>query len=340
MQATPSYPDQPVLVRAHRGAHVESVHRGSWVLVDGAGAVVAGAGDYQAPIFTRSAIKCLQALPLIESGAAERFGVDAEGLALAISSHNGEGVHVRVAGSMLAAAGYSEANLLCGPQLPGDPRARTEWLETGAKASPMHNNCSGKHAGFLTLSRHLGVAPERYLDPESETQRAVRAAVSSTTGLAEAELEFAIDGCSAPTWRLPLQAMATAFARVSTAGRLGAGRDAACAAMTAAAAEYPGHVAGEHRRLCTALLRASQGRLFPKIGAEGVYAVGLRGSDRAIACKIDDGGNRALHALVIHLCAQFGFLEESELAALAAFRGDPLRNRAGLEVGRLEVLTP
>lgn len=340
MQATPSYPDQPVLVRAHRGAYVESVHRGSWVLVDGSGAVVAGAGDYQAPIFTRSAIKCLQALPLIESGAAERFGLDSEALALAISSHNGEEVHVRVAESMLAGAGYSAQDLLCGPQVPGDPAARTQWLETGAKANPLYNNCSGKHAGFLTLTRHLGVDPQRYLDPEATTQRAVRAAVAETTGLAEADLQFAIDGCSAPTWRFPLLGLATAFARVATAGRMSAERDGACAALTAAAAEHPGLVAGEHRRLCTALLRASHGKLFPKIGAEGVYAVSLRGSDRAIACKIDDGGDRALHALVIHLCARFGFLEEAELASLAAFRGDPLRNRAGLEVGRLEVLTP
>ena len=230
MQVTPSYPDQPVLVRAHRGEHVESVHRGSWVLVDGAGAVVAGAGDYQAPIFTRSAIKCLQALPLIESGAAQRFGLDSQALALAISSHNGEDVHVRVTESMLGAAGYSQADLLCGPQLPGDPAARMRWLESGAKASPMHNNCSGKHAGFLILARHLGVAAERYLDPEADTQRAVRAAVAETTGLAPADLPFAIDGCSAPTWRLLLSALATAFARVATAGRMSAQRDAACAA--------------------------------------------------------------------------------------------------------------
>ena len=338
MQAAATYPSQPVLVRVMRGDYVESVHRGAFVLTDGAGQVIDGAGNYEALVFTRSAIKILQALPLVESGAADAFGLCAEDLALTLASHNAEQVHVDLARRMLARLALDASCLLCGSQFPGDPKARTELAVHGQEPSALHNNCSGKHAGFLTLGAHLGAPPSAYLDPDSKVQLAVRRVIAEVCDLPLDELSFGIDGCSAPTWRLSLTQLAAAFARVTSPGRLGKDRDLACLRLTDAAAAHPVLVAGSHRRLCTALLQASKGKLFPKIGAEGIYAIGVRGADRALACKIDDGGNRALHALVLELCQRFSFLDQAAMEQLSAFRGDPLRNRAGLSVGRIEVL--
>ncbi len=335
-QAT--YPDNPVLVRAWRGDWVESQHRGAWALVDSSGQVIDSAGDVKARVFARSSVKSLQALPLIESGAADRFGLSEVEVALALSSHSGESCHTVPVAGLLARLGLSADALQCGPQPPSDPRTRAELARRGEKPSSLHNNCSGKHAGFLCLACHLGMAPVRYLDPADQVQRAARAAVESMSGVLPGELTTAIDGCSAPTFRMPLVRLATAIARVSNPERLSAQRRGACERLLEAAARHPELIAGQHKRLCTDLGRATQGRLFPKIGGEAVYVVGIRGADRGLAIKIDDGETRGLHPLVIALCERFGFLDGEELRALHAWRAGALRNWAGIEVGRIEVL--
>jgi L-asparaginase II len=332
------WPDNPVLVRLRRGGAVESQHRGAWCLVDGAGRVLEGQGGFERPVFARSSVKSLQALPLVESGAAERFGFEPADLALAIASHDGEPLHARRVAARLAALGLGPEALRCGPQAPGNEQARAALRARGEAPSALHNNCSGKHAGFLALALYLGDPPERYLDPDSRTQREVRAALLEVTGLAPEALGTAIDGCSAPTFRLPLQALATGFARITSPERLPERHRAAARRLLDAAAAFPELVGGTRGRLCTEILRASGGRLFPKLGGEAVYAVGLAGGDRALAVKIDDGALRALHPLVVHLLEALGFAEADELAALEPFRERVLRNWAGLEVGRTEVL--
>ena len=331
------FPDHPVLARVRRGEFVESQHRGAWVLVDGSGAVLDGAGEVEHPFFARSSIKCLQALPLVESGAAERFGYTDAELALALASHNGEDLHTRGVRAVLERLRLTEQHLLCGPEPPRDPDTRAALVCAGREPGAVHNNCSGKHAGFLALALELGVAPERYLDPESESQRTVRDAVLEMTGLTDGQLTSGVDGCSAPTFRMPLVALATAFARVSNPEGLARERRAACERMLAAVAAHPFHIAGRHRRLCSELARLGAG-LFPKVGGEAVYAVGVRGADRALAVKIDDGATRALNAVVVGLLRRFGFLEAAASRELAHWIDAPLRNRAGLDVGRLEVL--
>lgn len=332
------YSDNPVVVRVWRGDWVESQHRGAWALVDATGRVVESAGDVRAGIFARSSLKSLQALPLLESGAADHFGLGEVEVALALSSHNGESCHTEPVASLLARLGLSAEALRCGAQPPTDPRARAELHRRGEKASALHNNCSGKHAGFLCLARHLGAEPEGYLDPQSPVQLAVRAAVEEMTGVQTGELETAIDGCSAPTFRLPLVRLATAIARVANPQAQTPLRRAACERMLDAAGRHPELIAGHHKRLCTDISRVSRGRLFPKIGGEAVYVIGFCGQDRGLAVKIDDGDTRGLHPLVIGLCERFGFLDPNELAQLAAWRAGALRNWAGLEVGRIEVV--
>lgn len=333
-----SYPDNPVLVRAWRGDGIESVHRGAWCLVNTAGDVVEGAGDVQHPVYARSSVKCLQVLPLLETGAAERFGVTDRELCLAVSSHNAEPEHVALARGLLARLGLGEDALGCGPQAPGDPAARQALAETGHAPGRIHNNCSGKHAGFLALARHLDQEPAGYLDPGGASQRLVRAAVAHMTGVDPEDLGLAVDGCSAPTFRLPLRRLAQGFARITNPDGLAPERRAAAHRILGAVAAHPVLLAGRHKRLCTALVQASRAALFPKIGAEAVYAVGVPGRDLALAVKVDDGGLRGVHAVVVELLTRLGLLDGGAARALEGYRSATLRNWAGLDVGRLEVL--
>jgi L-asparaginase II len=332
------YPDNPVLVRIWRGDWIESQHRGSWALVDSSGRVIESSGDSRAEVFARSSLKSIQALPLLESGAADRFGLSDVEIALAVSSHSGERCHTEPVAGLLARLGLSADALKCGPQPPNDAQTRAELERRGEKPSSLHNNCSGKHAGFLCLACHLGLAAERYLDPEAAVQAQVRLAVEAMSSAGPGELSTAIDGCSAPTFRMPLARLATAIARVANPERLAPKRRAACERILEAAARHPELIAGHHKRLCTDLSRATRGRLFPKIGGEAIYVVGIRGADRGLAIKIDDGETRGLHPLVIALCERFGFIDGEESRALRNWRAGPLRNWAGLEVGRVEVV--
>lgn len=333
-----SYPQNPILVELWRGGAVESVHRGAWALVDLEGRVQDGAGCFEAGYYARSSIKSLQALPLIETGAAERFGYNDAELALALASHDAEALHTDGVRGVLSRLGLGPEALRCGPQSPGDSTARAELTRRGEKPGAIHNNCSGKHAGFLALALHLGVPPERYLERDSASQKLVREAVLDMTGLSAGQLGEAIDGCSAPTFRMPLTALGRAFARVANPEGLLPARRAACERMLRAVAANPAHIAGSRKRICTDIARVSKGRLFPKLGGEAVYAIGVQGRGCALAIKIDDGGYRALHAVIIGLLRRFQLADAVELAALEHWQEARLRNWAGLEVGRTEVL--
>jgi L-asparaginase II len=344
MSANPApseYPVNPVVVRVERAGVVESVHRGAWCLVDASGEVLAGAGAFEHAYFARSAIKSLQALALLESGAAERFGFSDAELALAIASHAGESCHTEVVHGTLERLGLGLQHLRCGAHAPFDARTRAELAARQEAPTALHNNCSGKHVGFLALARQLGVPPERYLEPDSAGQALVRRLVSELTGTPERALVPGIDGCSAPTYRLSLRALATAFARLANPEGLAPVRRAQAARLTRVAGAHPALIAGSAKVLDTELLRASGGRLFGKIGAEAVHAIGVLGGGQALALKVDDGGARALPVLVLGLLEGLGLARPAELAALGAFRETTLRNIAGLEVGRIEaVLEP
>ncbi len=338
MHTTVDPQPQPVLVRIRRGDFAESQHRGAWILTDAAGARLDGAGDPAGPFFARSAIKSLQALPLIETGASERWSYGADELALALSSHNGEPMHTQRVAALLSRLGLGVEALQCGSQKPGDPDTASELVRTGQAPCALHNNCSGKHAGFLALSTHLGADAGDYLHPHGQVQSCVRETLAEMIDVNASELTYAVDGCSAPTYRLSLNQLATAFARVTSPGGLEAKRRGAARAMTAAAAAHPLLIAGTHKRLCSEISRVTGGRLFPKVGAEGVYAVGEVGADRALAVKIDDGGFRGLYPLVVTLLERLGMLSSAEATELQHWHRSPLRNWAGREVGAYEVL--
>ncbi len=330
--------EQPVLVRLWRAAHLESQHRGAWVLVDTSGAVRDGEGDWNQAVFPRSATKSLQALPLLESGAAEHLGFGDDELALTLASHHAEPAHVTRVATLLARLGLAPEHLQCGAQVPLSSSARRELLLRGERPSALHNNCSGKHAGFLALALHLGADPSSYLHFEAPGQRLVRDAVAQMSGARAGELDVAIDGCSAPTFHLPLVRLATALARVASPEGLHVERKRACERLTRAAERFPELIGASKQSLCTDLLRVSGGRLFPKLGTEAVYVVGIRGAGLGLAVKIDDGAYRAMNALVIDVLERLGYLSPDQSQALSSWRAGPVTNWAGHSVGRLEVL--
>jgi L-asparaginase II len=325
----------PVLVEVLRGALVESRHSGAVAVVDADGASVLAIGDVTTPIFPRSAVKALQALVLVESGAADRFGFGDEELALACASHSGEPGHVAGVERMLAKAELDAAALACGAHWPLSQPATVALARTG-QPSALHNNCSGKHAGFICDACALGAVHTGYWKPEHPVQREVRAVLENLTGVALTEDRRAIDGCSVPTWAIPLRNLAHGFAKFGSGRGLEAERSKAAARLRAACAKKPWHVAGTGR-FCTEIMQLFGPRVFVKTGAEGVYCGALPGQGLGIAIKCDDGAGRAAQAIMAALIARFLPLANAEHAALAHFARPILRNWNGFEVGALRV---
>ncbi|MCC9595257.1 MULTISPECIES: asparaginase [unclassified Rubrivivax] len=330
----------PTLVEALRGGAVESTHRGAWAVVDADGDVVASAGDIDRPIFPRSAVKLLQALPLVESGAAERYGLNDEQLAIACASHNGEPRHVAVAASMLAAAGVDDAALECGAHWPYRDVVQREMAAAGQTPGALHNNCSGKHAGFVCLGCLLaGDADKRaflsgYVKPEHPVMREVGDAIEAATGWRLADAPRGTDGCSIPTYAIPLRHLALAFARAGSGIGLREGRARAAKRLMAAVTAEPFMVGGSGR-FDTRIIERLGERVFCKVGAEGVFCAAFPKAGLGVAVKMDDGASRACEVVMAALIERFVRLDEAERGFVHAFADQPLANWNGLDVGRL-----
>ena len=324
----------PVLVEVLRGALVESRHQGAVVVVDADGKTVLALGDIAQPVYPRSAVKPLQALPLIESGAADRYGFGDEELALACASHGGEPAHVSVASRMLAQAGLDSAALECGAHWPSHAASAQALAREVGAPSALHNNCSGKHAGFVCVACASGVDHRGYVAAAHPVQREVRAAVEGLTGIGVSEDQCGIDGCSIPTWAMPLSALAPAFAKFGTGQGLGPERTKAAARIRAAVAAKPYFVAGTGR-FCTKVMTLFGARVLVKTGAEGVFCGALPEQGLGIALKCADGASRAAEVAMATVIARFLPLSDEERAALERFVRPVLRNWNGIEVGGL-----
>jgi L-asparaginase II len=316
-----------------RGGAVESRHVGHVAVVRG-GELVRSFGDPDAAVYARSAIKPLQALPLFDRGIVERLHLSDAELAVVSASHQGTPLHVEAVAGLLRRAGLSAAALACGPQAPFDAAAAAALLRAGRSPEPIHHNCSGKHAGFLLLAQDCGTPLPDYLAPDSTVQRLVRAAVADLTGVPDSSLGVAVDGCGAPTLRLPLAGLARAFWRLANPRSLPPARRAACERLLAAVGSAPEHLAGRGR-LCTALVESAPGRVYPKNGAEGVYAVGLAGLDFGVAIKVEDGAARGCTPVVVDVLRRLG-LWPSVPEGLADFARLPIRNSRRELVGHVE----
>ncbi len=321
----------PVLVEATRGGIVESRHRGAAVVVDAHGGTVLSVGDVEQAVFPRSAVKALLALPLVETGAADRLGLTDAQLALACASHSGQPEHVGAAAAMLARAGRTGDVLECGAHWPYREDAMRAMIAAGQTPTPLHNNCSGKHAGFVCLACDQGHDPAGYVSPEHPTMQMVTRALAEMTGTALDARNRAVDGCSIPTFAIPLRALALAFARFATGQGLSPDRAAAAARLRAAVAGHPFMVAGSDR-FDTRLMTATGPAVFSKTGAEGVFCVALPTLGLGLALKCDDGAGRASEAATAAILRRL-LPDLSEV--LADLARPTLRNWNGIAVGEV-----
>ena len=329
----------PVLVEVTRGGRVESAHHGAAIVVDAKGAVVFEAGAIDLPIYSRSAVKALLALPLVETGAASRLGLSDGEIALACSSHSGEEDHVATATSMLAKAGRDGTVLECGVHWPSYDVAARALAVSGKTPSTLHNNCSGKHSGFICLACDRGDDPKGYIDPGHPTMRVVTAALADMTSTKLDESNFAVDGCSIPTYAIALRGLALAFARFGSGQGIAPDRASAAKRIRAAVAANPRMVAGTNR-FDTKVIAALGERVFVKGGAEGVHCGTIPELGLGFAVKCDDGAGRAADVVTAALIARLLPNNGAPDPVVASLANPTLRNWNGIEVGMMRPAGP
>jgi len=323
----------PLSVAVGRGSVVESTHQVHVVVARADGEVVRSWGDGGRMTLLRSVAKPFQAVPLVEDGVMQRFGLTDEELALACSSHNAENVHIATARGMLAKIGLDQGELVCGPHPPLLPARGAELRDAGLADAPVTSNCSGKHAGMLALAAFHGWPRRGYEHPEHPVQRRMVAEVARWTGIDADEMILETDGCGVPCFGVPLEALGRAVARFSGAVAEGSeGPGAVADAMVS----HPFLVAGTGR-LCTALMSVAAGSLFGKVGAEGVYVVGAPDAGLGVAVKVEDGAWRAAPPAVLSVLQALGLLDDDQWKALEAYHSPWVVNTVGDRVGRLSV---
>ncbi|CAM5770122.1 asparaginase [Labrys miyagiensis] len=326
----------PVLAELLRGGLVESRHTGAVAVSDAEGRLVLAIGDVERPVFPRSAVKAFQALPLLESGAADRLGLTDAEIALAVSSHGGEARHVETAVGMLAKVGRDVGTLECGIHPPSYRKAAEALIRAGEKPSALHNNCSGKHAGFICVACAEARDPRGYIQASHPVMREIMGAVNEMSGAALSGNGVGIDGCSIPTQAAPLAGVARGFARFGTGAHLGPERSRAAARIRKAVAADPFLVAGT-KRFDTGIMALFGERVFVKTGAEGVFCASFPELGYGVALKCDDGGTRASELMMAGVIAKLLPLSDSEAGALGPYLAPVQRNWNGMEVGRLKL---
>ncbi len=320
------------LAVVERGGMVESVHAGVMAVSDASGRLTAVLGSPGLVTFARSSTKPIQAIPLVESGAVDAFGLSEELLALCCASHNAEPRHVEGAAAILKAAGLDESYLQCGPHPLGNAKRYEEVLRSGTTITSIYSNCSGKHSGMLAFAKHIGADPSTYLDPNHPIQQAILRVLSDLSGVPADLIRHGTDGCGVPAFALSMGAWARAFARFAKPDDSPRGR--AMARISEAMRRYPGMVAGEDR-FDTELMEASGGKLMVKGGAEGFLMVVMPELGLSLVAKAIDGNQRALHPAVLRALRQLGALSDAELQKVSRWAEPEIKNTRGETVGRI-----
>jgi L-asparaginase II len=329
------------LVEVTRGGLTESRHRGHVIAVEPDGTIVAQLGARETVTYLRSSAKPHQAIPLIASGAADRFNFDEREIALACASHNGEPIHTEVAAEMLRKIGVGPEALKCGVHDPFSPDITRELREKGEAPNVLQNNCSGKHAGMLALALHLGAPLETYDEPGNPVQKAIAETVAQFSGVPIEDIAVGTDGCGVPVFGITVKAMALMYARLVSPPEYDEATRNACARIVSAMTAYPELIGGTRDRLDTEIMRAAKGRLVSKVGAEGVYTCGILPCEHwprglGLALKIEDGDDhRARPTVVIESLRQLGILADESLEAVSRYAFFPVRNRRGDVVGEV-----
>lgn len=322
----------PVLVHTWRGELVETRHRGAVAVCDPAGRVLESWGDIDALVYPRSAVKALQALPLVESGAADHFQLSQAELALACSSHSGEPAHTDAVSHWLQRIGLDGEQLECGAHMPYHKDTADSMLRQQLKPCRIHNNCSGKHSGMLATSHYLGEALNGYIGREHPAQQRWFDSLGEMAGVDMRAQPWSRDGCGIPVIAMPLRSIATAFARFAVPDDLAQPRAEAIDRLAAAIAAQPFMVAGSER-LCTEIMQLTGRRVMVKTGADGVYTAALPQLRLGIALKIDDGLGEAAQVAMLATLGRLGALQEDELEALAQRSRVPITNTIGIVTG-------
>jgi L-asparaginase II len=333
-----------LVVEVRRGGHLESLHRVHVAVcratLDDSNAgvrtsTVAAAGVAAPASFVRSAIKMFQALPLVEDGGVEHFGLAAEEIAVTTASHNGEPFHVAAARSLLRKAGVDEDALACGPHPPMHTASAHALANADQPPARIHNNCSGKHAGMLALATLHGWPLEGYHELGHPVQQRVLHTLGVWSEVPVNDIRTAVDGCGLPTFALPLERVAAACARFATAAT---DRNAPAGRIVRAMTTHPEYVAGTGR-LCTDVMRATGGRVFAKVGAEGYYCAGAPAAGLGIALKVEDGAKRAAEPALLATVRALGLISNTELGMLADYAQPVVLNTRGERVGDIVMRT-
>ncbi len=317
--------NNPVIAEITRGGIIESRHCGAFTVCDAEGKGELSVGDITTPVFPRSAIKAFQCMPLLESGAADRFQLTEEEIALCCSSHSGEPGHVRVARSILKKCGAAEGELECGAHAPSARQAFVELVRASEEPAPIHNNCSGKHAGMLALARHLGVPDRGYTDVGHAVQKSVALVIEKMCGVHLGSAPMGIDGCSVPNWAIPLRQLAIGFARMTHKNCVAGQR------IISAVRAHPFLVAGTDR-FDTEIMQQLP-RLFIKVGAEGVYCGCIPHAGLGFALKIDDGATRGAEVAIAFALSKLDCWSREERVILLRHSVNKLKNWRKIEVG-------
>ena len=320
------------LAEVTRGSSVESIHAGAVAVVDTRGELLYQAGDPHFLTFTRSTIKPFQALPFLHADGPGRFGFGSREIALLCASHSGEAMHTAIVKSMLHKAGCEERHLQCGCHVPIHYATTGTQPAAGDTFTQLHNNCSGKHAGFLAYCRQHGHPIENYLDPSHPLQAEIRACLADFAGVPQSGMPAGIDGCSAPNYALPLSRLAYAYARLASS-KPDTAHGGLPSQLFAAMTAHPELVSGTGR-IDLALMQAGEGDWVAKGGAEGVQVIGIRSAGIGIALKAADGSARGLHPAIVSVLQQLGLLP-AQGGSLAAWLHPQLRNLRGLHIGEV-----
>lgn len=326
--------ENPILAQSIRGNILESVHRGAAVVVDSSGRVVKSWGNYNQLVSPRSALKFVQALPLIETGAAYAFNVNDAQIALACSSHSGEPLHLELVKNWLKHIGLDESSLECGLCEPMSSFVRRDLLRKGESLSMFHNACSGKHTGFLTTALHMKEDYQGYVKIDHPVQQRIIKTLEEMLDKSLSDAPSGVDGCAIPVFAIELYDFARIMAYFADPSRMPLPRQDAILRITRSVLQHPFMIAGS-KRLCTDLIEKSQGLIISKMGAEGVTMAYIPEEKVGIALKIDDGDVRAAEVVLMAILRERGYLGDFELATLEMYLNQPLYNHSQSLVGHL-----
>ncbi len=323
----------PILVEVRRGGVLESFHRGVVCVVDAQGEIIFSKGDIEQISYPRSAMKLFQHIPLISSGIHKVFEFSSKEISIMCGSHNGENQHQEVVYSILDKLGLNESHLKCGAQKPTLKSDYEELIRTGKPEMQVHNNCSGKHAGFLALCKKKGYDIESYLEFDHKLQKEIRKTVSVYYEVDENDLITGIDGCSAPTFAMPVKNMAIAFKNLCNPNsNITKVQYKASQVILESIKKHPEMLAGTNR-YCTDLIKVTEGRIIGKTGADGIYSLVIPSEGIGITVKIDDGKMGPQYQVVQEILKINGWVSQKEYNKLEEYRKIELRNFSGKVVG-------